>query len=229
MIGKIGIAAHRRRLEPRLRAGRERERRPASAPTTPARPGSWSTPARNIRQRAFYYTHVFADHEEQGHRLRAEHERVPLDRRRQDVREHRQRHARRPPRPLDRSGRSDSTSCSATTAAARSPSTSAPAAARRGPAQDFPTAQFYHVITTKHVPYHVCGAQQDNSTMCVPSTNGMVGPRRPARRSSRSTRSAATRTATSRPIRRTPTCSSPARTTAASSPGSTAAPASCAR
>jgi photosystem II stability/assembly factor-like uncharacterized protein len=36
--------------------------------------------------------------------------------------------------------------------------------------QDFPTAQFYNVITTAHVPYHVCGAQQDNSTACVPST-----------------------------------------------------------
>ena len=38
--------------------------------------------------------------------------------------------------------------------------------------QDFPTAQFYNVITTSHVPYHVCGAQQDNSTACVPSTGG---------------------------------------------------------
>ena len=36
--------------------------------------------------------------------------------------------------------------------------------------QDFPTAQFYNVITTSHVPYHVCGAQQDNSTACVSST-----------------------------------------------------------
>jgi len=36
--------------------------------------------------------------------------------------------------------------------------------------QDFPTAQFYNVITTAHVPYHVCGAQQDNSTACVPSS-----------------------------------------------------------
>ncbi|HEX9729254.1 MAG TPA: glycosyl hydrolase, partial [Gemmatimonadales bacterium] len=33
---------------------------------------------------------------------------------------------------------------------------------------DYPTAQFYHVITTKHIPYHVCGAQQDNSTICTP-------------------------------------------------------------
>src|SRR3954468_21953430 len=38
--------------------------------------------------------------------------------------------------------------------------------------QDFPTAQFYNVITTSHVPYHVCGAQQDNSTACVSSTGG---------------------------------------------------------
>jgi photosystem II stability/assembly factor-like uncharacterized protein len=35
--------------------------------------------------------------------------------------------------------------------------------------QDFPTAQYYHVATTKHVPFHVCGAQQDGSTVCVPS------------------------------------------------------------
>lgn len=34
--------------------------------------------------------------------------------------------------------------------------------------QDFPTEQFYHVITTTHVPYHVCGSQQDNSTLCTP-------------------------------------------------------------
>ena len=36
--------------------------------------------------------------------------------------------------------------------------------------QNFPTAQFYNVFTTAHVPYHVCGAQQDNSTACVSST-----------------------------------------------------------
>jgi photosystem II stability/assembly factor-like uncharacterized protein len=36
-------------------------------------------------------------------------------------------------------------------------------------AQDFQTAQFYRVITTNHEPYHICGAQQDNSTACTPS------------------------------------------------------------
>ncbi|HEX8272917.1 MAG TPA: hypothetical protein VF615_09795 [Longimicrobiaceae bacterium] len=35
--------------------------------------------------------------------------------------------------------------------------------------QDYPTAQMYHVVTTKHFPYQVCGAQQDNSTLCLPS------------------------------------------------------------
>ena len=39
-----------------------------------------------------------------------------------------------------------------------------------------PTAQFYHVITTRHVPYHVCGAQQDNSTACVSSQTAPGGP-----------------------------------------------------
>jgi len=33
--------------------------------------------------------------------------------------------------------------------------------------QDFPTAQFYRVILSHHEPYLVCGAQQDNSTACV--------------------------------------------------------------
>jgi len=35
--------------------------------------------------------------------------------------------------------------------------------------QAYPTAQFYNVFVTAHVPYHVCGAQQDNSTACVSS------------------------------------------------------------
>ena len=35
--------------------------------------------------------------------------------------------------------------------------------------QDVATAQFYHVETTNHFPYRVCGAQQDNSGVCGPS------------------------------------------------------------
>ncbi|MDT0606273.1 VPS10 domain-containing protein [Croceitalea rosinachiae] len=35
--------------------------------------------------------------------------------------------------------------------------------------QDFVTTQFYHVMATNDVPYHVAGAQQDNSTLAMPS------------------------------------------------------------
>ena len=35
--------------------------------------------------------------------------------------------------------------------------------------QDLPTGQFYNVFTTRHTPFHICGAQQDNSTACVGS------------------------------------------------------------
>ena len=38
--------------------------------------------------------------------------------------------------------------------------------------QTFPTAQLYHVATTIDIPYQVCGAQQDNSTICVASHGG---------------------------------------------------------
>ncbi len=35
--------------------------------------------------------------------------------------------------------------------------------------QDYPTAQLYRIGLTAHEPYHICGGQQDNSTVCVPS------------------------------------------------------------
>ena len=35
--------------------------------------------------------------------------------------------------------------------------------------QDYVTTQFYHVMTTSDIPYHVAGAQQDNSTLAMPS------------------------------------------------------------
>jgi photosystem II stability/assembly factor-like uncharacterized protein len=39
-------------------------------------------------------------------------------------------------------------------------------------ARTYSTAQLYHIVATTHVPYHVCGAQQDASTICVPSDAG---------------------------------------------------------
>lgn len=43
--------------------------------------------------------------------------------------------------------------------------------------QDFPTAQIYRLSTTKDWPYHACGGQQDNTTVCVPvsPTPGALG------------------------------------------------------
>lgn len=40
--------------------------------------------------------------------------------------------------------------------------------------QDYPTAQIYRVTTTNDFPFHVCGAQQDNDTVCVASRSGMT-------------------------------------------------------
>ena len=44
-------------------------------------------------------------------------------------------------------------------------------------ARDYPTPQYYHVVTTKHFPYHVCGAQQDGNTVCLPNEAGGGGGR----------------------------------------------------
>ncbi|MEP6468061.1 MAG: hypothetical protein ABJB05_17245, partial [Parafilimonas sp.] len=41
--------------------------------------------------------------------------------------------------------------------------------ARTWTSRNYPTGQFYHVAETAHVPYNICGAQQDASTVCVPS------------------------------------------------------------
>ena len=40
--------------------------------------------------------------------------------------------------------------------------------------RDYPSGQYYRAAATKHVPYHICGAQQDASTVCVPSGVGGV-------------------------------------------------------
>ena len=87
-----------------------------------------------------------------------------------------------------------------------------------------PTAQFYHVITDDQFPYRVYGAQQDNSTVEIASRTGGPGHRRA--RLARGGRAA--RAGTSRRSPATPTSSTPA-ATAATSAGSTAAPARSAR
>ena len=45
----------------------------------------------------------------------------------------------------------------------------------------YPTAQIYRLTTTADFPYHVCGAQQDNTTACVSSEPGHLrNPRGPS-------------------------------------------------
>ncbi|HEV2387782.1 MAG TPA: hypothetical protein VGS20_11070 [Candidatus Acidoferrales bacterium] len=49
--------------------------------------------------------------------------------------------------------------------------------------ETYPTAQLYHVALTRDFPFQVCGAQQDNSTVCVQSlavAGGFGGGGRPA-------------------------------------------------
>jgi photosystem II stability/assembly factor-like uncharacterized protein len=122
---------------------------------------------RNIRQRAFYYTHVFADPNTKdtvymlntslfrstdggktlaniGNGTHGDHHDFWID---PDDSEH----------VMDANDGGGAISYNVSNAQ------------RSWSDQDFPTAQMYHVITTKHAPYHVCGAQQDNSTLCVGS------------------------------------------------------------
>jgi photosystem II stability/assembly factor-like uncharacterized protein len=42
-------------------------------------------------------------------------------------------------------------------------------------ATDYPTGQFYHIVATNTVPYFVCGSQQDENEMCVSSAQGGGG------------------------------------------------------
>ena len=128
---------------------------------------------RALRQRAWYYTRIYADPGGRGGRLRRQRPVPPLQGRRQDLL--RDPHAaRRQPRPVDR---------------ARRPAADDRGQRRRrqrldrrrrapGPAQDNqPTAQFYRVSTDTAFPYRILGAQQDNSARAHPP------PRRPGRAS----------------------------------------------
>ena len=108
--------------------------------------------------------------------------------------------------------------------------------------QDFSTEQWYHVITTNHQPFHVCASQQDNTTLCTPitGTSRASTPREmhathrvtwTSRRAAWTCRIrwAVVSRATSHPIRSTWISSTPARTTAAISTSTTGAPASAAK
>ena len=130
--------------------------------------------ARSVRQRAFYYTHVYADPNQKdvvymqntslfrstdagktlvsiGQGTHGDHHALWID---PDDSEH----------VLD--GNDGGGAITFNVSAGRQ---------RTWTDQDFPTAQFYHVVTTAHLPFHVCGSQQDNSSLCVPSDTTLGG------------------------------------------------------
>jgi photosystem II stability/assembly factor-like uncharacterized protein len=53
--------------------------------------------------------------------------------------------------------------------------TNASADNRTWTSREYPTGQFYHVVATPRMPYDVCGSQQDASEVCVPSNAGLGG------------------------------------------------------
>jgi photosystem II stability/assembly factor-like uncharacterized protein len=134
---------------------------------------------RNVRQRAFYYTHVAADHASRdtvymlntslyrstdgGKTMTAlggshgDHHDLWID----------------PDDPKHLVLGNDGGGAVSFTSG--QPQGQGPTATAAWSAQDFPTPQYYHAATTSHVPYHVCGAQQDGSTVCVPSDTNLGG------------------------------------------------------
>ena len=118
---------------------------------------------RDIRQRAFYYTHVFADPKDQDV--------VYM----QNTSMFRSKDAGKTMTAIDNGTHGDfhdlwidGDDPAHLVVANDGGGAVSPNTGGRWTDQAFPTEQFYHVITTKHIPYHVCGSQQDNSTLCVP-------------------------------------------------------------
>ena len=124
---------------------------------------------RSLRQRAFYYSRIYADPKAKDTVYVLN---VGFYRSTDGGKTYRSlRHAaRRQPRSVDRPGQSAAHGREQRRRRQRLAST----AARRGPARNMPTAQLYHVATTRDIPYHVCGAQQDSTTICV-SSAGAAG------------------------------------------------------
>ena len=155
----------------RIASGRTSKPTPAacSAPTTPARRGFARTAIAISASARWYYTKIHADPKDTN---------VVYDNNVSFMKSidggktfrRRARHAaRRLARPVDRSQELESHDRVATTAA---PTVSVDGG-KTWSDEDFATAQFYHVVTTTHFPYHICGAQQDNSTLCGPSRGSL--------------------------------------------------------
>ncbi len=132
---------------------------------------------RNIRQRAFYYTHVFADptHKDIVYMLNTSAFRsVVGGKTLTNIGANNITHGDHHDIWIDPD---DSEHIALANDGGGAVSYDISSAKRHWTGQGYPTEQFYHVIATKHVPYHICGAQQDNTTLCVPSNTGLGGRR----------------------------------------------------
>ena len=117
---------------------------------------------RAIRQRAFYYTHVHADPKEQDV--------VYL----QNTSSFRSRDGGKTTQAIDNGTHGDThdlwidpDNTSHLVMANDGGGAVSTNGAQRWSAEDFPTAQFYHVAATAQIPYALCGSQQDNTTLCT--------------------------------------------------------------
>ncbi len=97
---------HQGGFEPRLRAGRERERRAVRVRRCRRDVEDDQHVTHHSAARVLLHARLRRP-QQQGRRLHAEHVAVPVDRRRQDHGAGRPEHARRPSRPVDGSGRSE--------------------------------------------------------------------------------------------------------------------------
>jgi hypothetical protein len=137
----------------------------STAPMMAARRGSYINRDRKLRQRAWYYSQPRRRPQGHEHRLRAERRLLPLDRRRQDLPAEHQRAARRQPRPVDRAERSAPHGAGERRRRQRLD--------QRRRDLDRPGLRDGAVLPRglhqRTIPYKICGAQQDNSTLCGPS------------------------------------------------------------
>ena len=163
ILGRIGVTRFRRRFESRLRDHRGEGRRHLPLRRR-RRQLDEINDDRRFRQRAWYFSKIYADPKVARHRLCSEHRRVSLGRWRQDF-------TLLPARTAiitdsgsirkirDRLGNANDGGASVSIDGGETWTTQ----------DNQPTAQFYHVAVDNAFPYHIYGAQQDNSNVGIAS------------------------------------------------------------
>ena len=126
---------------------------------------------RKLRQRAWYYTHIFADPKNADIGLRAQRAVLPVAGRGQDLR----RRCARPTATTTTSGSRPNDANRMIASDDGGAHVSVDGGATWTKQDNQATAQFYHVIADDRFPYWVYGAQQDNSTVAIASRTSGAG------------------------------------------------------